>query len=137
MPGLPDALLVDPAVTRSCAGRFGPIALLLLCARGTRHRRSRVLDELRGMLLEPGAGGRIRAAALGVRAADHSAVALAVGLAGDLDPQVRVDERVAGAGGRPKAEAAIGRVAPGLRVLVVLVRLGRPRAAAVAAGIDD
>ena len=47
-----------------------------------------------------------------------AAVALAVGLAGHLDPQVRVDERVAGRGGRRGAETAVGRVAPVLRVRV-------------------
>ena len=57
-------------------------------------------------------------AALRIRRATRAAIALAVGLAGHLDPQVRVDER--GARGRrgPLAEPARGRVAPVLGVRV-------------------
>src|ERR1044071_7228487 len=106
-------------------GRFvvgigrSPLPLLPLPC-GARHRRVRELEELRALLREPGAGCRIRGAALGVRAAAHSAVALAVGFAGYLDPEICIDERVARAGGGPYAEAAVRRVAP-----VVLVVFGR------------
>ena len=69
----------------------------------------------RGHLREPVAGAGIDEAPLGVdglAGRPEAASALAVGLAGDLDPEVGVDQRVAGVGRRAEAHAAIRRVAP-------------------------
>src|SRR4051794_14329717 len=79
--------------------------------------------ELERLLREPLAGGGILDPAplrVGGRAGD-AAVALAVGLARRLDPQVRVEQRPGDARGprpRPLAQPAPGRVAPVLRVRV-------------------
>ena len=62
--------------------------------------------------------------------------ALAIRLAGDLYPQVGINQRLPGIGGWPLAQAAIGRVAPVLWVARRVIGRRDPRALPIAAGVD-
>ena len=122
----------DPASGR-CGGRMPGRS-----RGGCSERGLGQLGQLQRLLGEPGPGRWVDDAPLGVDAAvvGQAARALAVGLTGHLDPEERVSQRVAGVGRGAQAEAAVGWVAPVLRVRVQAGRR-RPRALAVAAGVDD
>jgi hypothetical protein len=96
-----------------------------------------VLDQLQGHLWEPLAGGRVLHVAHRIFRPAGPTVALAVGLAGDLHPEVGIYQGLAGVGRCRVAQAAVGRVALVLAVTRGMAGRWDPAALAVAAGVED
>src|SRR5205085_6879159 len=83
---------------------------------------------------EPLPGRRVLDAANRIERPARPPIALAVRLAGNLHPQIGIEQWLAGVGGWPVAQAAVGRVAPVLRVACRVARYA-PRTLAVSAAI--
>src|SRR5574339_710182 len=99
------------------------------------QRRICVLRQLKRHLGEPLSGAGVDQPPYRVFRTGSVARAATVRFAWNLDPQIGIDQRVAGVCGGAQTQSAVGRVAPVLRVRVDGRRC--PGSLPVAAGVDD